>query len=43
MSAVFIFEIKGAKEDNIFNFLEGSFSVMRDPMDIILVCFQRPM
>ena len=29
ISAVFIFEIKGAKKDKIFNFLKGSFSVMR--------------
>ena len=39
MSAVFIFEIKGAKKDNIFNFLKGSFSVMRDPMDMIFGVF----
>ena len=25
MSAVFIFEIKGAKKDKIFNFLKGGF------------------
>ena len=29
MSVVLIFEIKGAKKSNIFNFLKGSFSVMR--------------
>ena len=40
MSAVFIFEIKGAKKDKFFNFLKDSFSVMRDLMDMI---FQRPM
>ena len=34
MSAVFIFEIKGAKKDKIFNFLKGRFSVMRGPMDM---------
>ena len=34
MSAVFIFEIKSAKKDNIFNFLKGSFSVMGGPMDM---------
>ena len=35
ISVVFIFEIKGAKKDLIFNFLKGSFSVMRGPMDMI--------
>ena len=35
MSAVFIFEIKGAKKNKIFNFLKDSFSVMRGPMDMI--------
>ena len=39
MSAVFIFEIKGTKEDNIFNFLKGSFSVIRGPMDMVFVVF----
>ena len=39
MAAVFIFKIKGAKKDNIFNFLKGSFSVMRDPMDMIFGVF----
>ena len=39
MLAVFIFEIKGTKKDNIFNFLKGSFSVMRDPMDMIFSVF----
>ena len=34
MSAVFIFEIKGAKKDKIFNFLKGRFSVMGGPMDM---------
>ena len=38
-SAVFIFEIKGAKKDNILNFLTGSFSVMRGPMDMIFGVF----
>ena len=28
MSALFIFEIKGAKGDKIFKFLKGRFSVM---------------
>ena len=39
ISAVFIFEIKGAKKDKIFNFLKGIFSVMRGPMDMIFGLF----
>ena len=39
MWAVFIFEIKGAKKDKISNFLKGSFSVMRDPIDMIFGVF----
>ena len=39
LSAVFIFEIKGAKKDKIFNFLKSSFSVMRGPMGIIFGVF----
>ena len=39
ISAAFIFEIKGAKQDTIFNFLKGSFSVMRCPIDIIFGVF----
>ena len=39
MSVVFIFEIKGAKKDKIFNFSKGSFSVMRGPMDMIIGVF----
>ena len=39
MSAVFIFEIKDAKKDKIFNFLKGRFSVMGGPMDIIFDVF----
>ena len=39
MSAVFIFEIKGAKKDKIFSFLKGSFSVMRGPIDMIFGVF----
>ena len=35
MLAVFIFEIKGAKTNKIFNILKGRFSVMGSPMDII--------
>ena len=40
MSAVFIFDIKAAKKDNIFNFLSGSFSVMCDLMDMIFDVFR---
>ena len=39
MSAIFIFEIKGAKKDKIFNFLSNRFSVMGGPMDMILGLF----
>ena len=39
MAAAFIFEIKGAKKDNISNFLKGGFSMMRGPMDMILGVF----
>ena len=39
MSAVFIFEIKGAKKTKVSNFLKGSFSVMRGPMDTIFGVF----
>ena len=39
MSAVFIFEIKNAKKDKIFNFLKGCFSVMGGPMDMIFGVF----
>ena len=35
MSTFFIFEIKGAKEDKIFNFLKGRFSLMGGPIDVI--------
>ena len=34
MSDVFILEIKGAKKDKVFNFLKGSFSEMRSPIDM---------
>ena len=37
MSAVSIFEIKGAKKDKIFNFFKGNFSVMRGPVDFLCV------
>ena len=39
MSAVFIFEIKGAKKDEIFSFLKGRFPVMGGPMDMIFGMF----
>ena len=39
MSAVSIFEIKGAKKDNIFSFLKGSFSLMRGPKDMMFGVF----
>ena len=39
MSGLFIFEIKDANRDKTFNFLNGSFSVTRDPMDKILGVF----
>ena len=39
MSAVFIFEIKNAKKDKIFNFLKGCFSVMGGPMGMIFGVF----
>ena len=35
VSAVFIFEIKGAKKNKIFNLSKDSVSVMRGPMDVI--------
>ena len=39
MSTVFVFEIKGAKKDKIFNFLKDSFCVMGDPMDVVFGVF----
>ena len=39
MSAFFIFEIKRAKMDKIFNFLKDCFSVMSGPMDMIFDVF----
>ena len=39
MSAVFIFEIKDAKKDKIFNFLKGRFFVMGTPMNMIFGLF----
>ena len=35
MSTVFIFEIKGAKKDKMFNFLKGCFSVMGGPIFLL--------
>ena len=39
MSAVLIFEIKGAKKDKIFNFLMDRFSVKGGPMDVLFSVF----
>ena len=39
MSGFFIFEIKRAKMDKIFNFLKDRFSVMSGPMDMIFGVF----
>ena len=39
MSCFFIFEVKRAKIDKIFNFLKNRFSVMSDPMDMIFSMF----
>ena len=39
MSDIFIFEIKGASKDKIFNFSKGRFSIMGDPMDMIFDVF----
>ena len=39
MSTVFVFEIKGAKKDKIFNFLEDHFSIMGGPMDAVFGVF----
>ena len=39
MSACFIFEIKRAKTEKIFNFLKNRFSVMSGPMDMIFGVF----
>ena len=39
MSAFLIFEIKGAKENKVFNFLKGYLSVMRGPTDMIFGMF----
>ena len=39
MSGFFIFEIKCAKRNKIFNSLKDRFSVMSDPMDMIFGMF----
>ena len=39
ISAVFIFKIKGAKKDKIFNFLKVSFLLMGSSMDMIFGVF----
>ena len=39
MSTVFIFEIKSAKKDKIFNFSKSRFSVMGGPIDVIFGVF----
>ena len=39
ISDFLIFEIKRAKSDKIFNFLEGRFSVISESMDIICGVF----
>ena len=39
MSGFFIFEIKAAKMDKIFNFLMDRFSVMSGPVDMIFGVF----
>ena len=39
MSSIFIFEIKDAKKDKIFNFLKGRFFVMGVPIDMIFGLF----
>ena len=39
MSALFVVEIKDAKKAKTFSFLNGCFSIMGDPMDMILGVF----
>ena len=41
MSVIFIFEIKGAKMDKIFNILKGRFSVIGGPMNAIFSVFSK--
>ena len=39
MSALFVLEINGAKKAKIFNFLNGRFSILGGPMDMIFGVF----
>ena len=39
MSTIFVLEIKGGKNNNIFNFLNGRFSIMGGPITIIFGVF----
>ena len=39
MSTIFVLEIKGTKSNKVFNFLNGRFSVMGSPMDMIFGVF----
>ena len=39
MSTIFVLEIKSAKNNNIFYFLNGRFSGMGGPIDMIFVMF----
>ena len=41
MSALFLFEIKCTKKDKIFNFLQGYFSIMGGPMNMIFGMFSK--
>ena len=43
MSGFFIFEIKHAKMDKIFNYLRNPFSVMSSFMDMIIGMFSQAM
>ena len=39
MSTIFVLEIKGAKNNKIFNFLNDRFSVMVGPVDMVFGVF----
>ena len=39
MSTIFVLELKGAKNNKLFNYLNGRFSVMGGPMDMIFGVF----
>ena len=39
MSTIFVLEIKGDKNNKSFNFLDGRFSVMAGPINMILGVF----